>query len=100
MQSENLIAVNEFCTGHHIDVTFISTLHQFGFIELTTIEQANFLIIDDLPRIEKIIRLHNELDINLEGIDAIIYLLEKINSMEYELSVLRNRLKLYEDPEQ
>ena len=97
MQTENLIAVNEFCSGHHIDVTFIGTLHQFGFIELTSVEHTNFLIIDDLPRIEKIIRLHNELDINLEGIDAIIYLLEKINSMENELTLLKNKLKMYEE---
>jgi hypothetical protein len=97
MQTENLITVSEFCSGHQIDSSFIGTLHQFGFIELTAIEQTNFLVIDDLPRLEKIIRLHNELDINLEGIDAIIYLLEKINSMENEMRLLRNRLKLYEE---
>lgn len=96
MQTENLITVTEFCTGQHVDTSFISTLHQYGFIELTTIEQTNFLIVDELPRVEKIIRLHNDLDINLEGIDAIIHLLEKIDAMENEMKTLRNKLSLYE----
>jgi len=97
MQTENLITVTEFCAGQHIDVSFIGTLHQYGFIELTTIEQTNFLVVDELPRVEKIIRLHNDLDINLEGIDAIIHLLEKIDAMENEMKALRNKLDLYEE---
>jgi hypothetical protein len=97
MQTHNLISVTEFCSGHQIDAAFIGTLHQYGFIEITSIEQTNFLIIDDLPRLEKIIRLHHQLEINLEGIDAIIYLLEKINSMENEMLRLRNKLRLYEE---
>ncbi len=96
MQTENLITVTEFCTGHQIDVSFIGALHQYGLIELATIEQTSFLIIDDLPRVEKIIRLHNDLDINLEGVDAIIYLLEKLDTMENEMKAMRNRLDFYE----
>ena len=72
MQTENLITITEFCAGQQIDISFIGALHQYGFIELTTIEQTNFLIVDELPRVEKIIRLHNDLDINLEGESGVI----------------------------
>ena len=96
MQTENLITVTEFCTGQQVDLSFIGTLHQYGFIEITTIEQTNFLVVDELPRLEKIIRLHNELDINLEGIDVIIHLLDKMDAMQNELKTLRNKLSLYQ----
>ncbi len=45
----------------------------------------------------RIIRLYYELDINLEGIEAIIHLLQRIDThQQEEIIALRNRLRLYE----
>jgi hypothetical protein len=42
------------------------------------------------------IRLHHELDINVEGVEAISHLLMLIEKMQEELTVVKNRLRLYE----
>jgi hypothetical protein len=42
------------------------------------------------------IRLHHELEINLEGIDTIFNLLRKIDGLKNELANTKNRLKFYE----
>ena len=42
------------------------------------------------------IRMHYELDINLEGIDAISNLLERVEEMQHEMTRLQNRLRFYE----
>lgn len=42
-------------------------------------------------------RLHYDLEINIEGIDAIYNLLEQVNSLRKEITTLNNRLRLYED---
>jgi len=40
--------------------------------------------------------LHVDLDINIEGLDAISHLLQKVNALQNELVALRNRLQIYE----
>ena len=98
MKTEYLIAVDEFCASHNIEVSFISSLQQNGLIEITTIEETGFFDEGQLQQIEKFIRFYYELDINLEGIETITYLLQRINSMQDEIIALKNRLRLYETP--
>ena len=96
MSPEYLIAINEFCASHNIDISFISSLHQTGLIEITTIEETGFINADQLKQLEKFIRFYYEFDINLEGIETITHLLQRVNSMHDEIVELRNRLRFYE----
>jgi hypothetical protein len=96
MQTEYLIAIDEFCAHHDIEISFISTLQQTGLIEITTIEETNYIDSSQFQQLEKFIRLYYELDINLEGIETITHLLKRINSLQDEIIALRNRLRLYE----
>ena len=97
METEYLIAIEEFCTSHNIEISFISSLQQSGLIEITTRKNSTFIEADQLKQLEKFIRLYYELDINLEGIETINYLLQRIGSMQDEITSLRNRLRLYEN---
>ena len=99
MQKEKLIAVQEFCINHNIEISFISTLQQTGLIEITTVKEASFIDINQLKQLEKFIRFYYDLDINLEGIETITYLLHRIESLQDEVTALRNRLRLYEGNE-
>jgi len=99
MQSEYLIAVEEFCSIHNIDISFISSLKQTGLIEVTTIKEAGFIDAAQLQQLEKFIRFYYELDINLEGIETITHLLQRISYMQEEIRMLNNRLRLYETNE-
>ena len=96
MQTENLIAVNEFCLNHDIEISFISSLQQTGLIDITTIEETEFIDAGQLKQLEKFICFFYELDINLEGIETITHLLQRLNSMQDEIIALKNRLRLYE----
>ena len=99
MGTEYLIALDEFCASHNIEISFISSLHQSGLIEITTIKNSCFIEADQLRQLEKYVRLFYDLDINLEGIETIDYLLSQINFMQDEIRSLRNRLRLYETGE-
>lgn len=95
MQTQNLVSVNEFCVNHNIEISFISSLQQTGLIEITTIKKAEFIDANQLQQLEKIVRLYYEFDINLEGIETITHLLKRINSLQDEIKVLKNNLRLY-----
>jgi hypothetical protein len=96
MDTNYLIAVDEFCANHNIEISFISSLQQTGLIEITTIKEEEFIDPGQLLQLEKIVRLYYELDINLEGIETINYLLKRISSLQDEIVSLRNKLRIYE----
>jgi hypothetical protein len=97
MGTEQMIPVIDLCTFHHIDISFVQSLHTYGLIEITTVSETNYMHTDQLHLLEQYIRLHYELDINLAGIEAITYLLERIENMQHELRKLKNRLQVYEN---
>lgn len=96
MQTNYLIHVDEFCANHNIEESFISSLRQTGLIKTKIIKETEFIDPKQLLQLEKIVRLYYELDINLEGIETINYLLERINIMHDEIVRLKNRIRLYE----
>ena len=96
MQTKYLIALEEFCASHNVEISFISSLQQTGLIDVTTIEETSFIDANQLQQLEKFIRFYYEFDINLEGIETITHLLQRINSLQDEIIELRNRLRLYE----
>ena len=96
MENPQLISADDFCVHHQVEYSFINSLEQFGLIEITTIEENRFINTDSLSELEKFVRLHYDLDINMEGIEAITYLLEKVKGLQNEINYLRNKLNLYE----
>jgi hypothetical protein len=99
MDTNYLISVDEFCANHDIEISFISSLAESGMIEITSIKEIEFIDATQLLQLEKIVRLYYELDINLEGIETINYLLQRISFMHDEIATLRNRLRIYETNE-
>jgi hypothetical protein len=96
MQNNELILAEEFCTHYKIQLSFINNLNQFGLIEITSVEEKPYIPQSQLQKLEQIIRLHHDLDINLEGIEAITHLLDRVKSLQTEIAGLKNRLSIYE----
>ena len=97
MKTGHLIAIEEFCLSHNIVISFISSLQETGLIEIEIIKETAFIDEEQLHLLEKFIRLYFELDINLEGIETVTHLLQRVVSMQDEIISLKNRLRLYED---
>lgn len=96
MEKQELIAVQEFCTHHRIEISFVHALVASGLVEIVTLENTGYVSRDQLPELERLVRFHYDMDINLEGIEAIHHLLEQIKAMQGELKVLKRRLRIYE----
>lgn len=97
MQEQVLISADEFCTFHNIEFSFMRNLQEFGMIEIVSSQQGNYIPESQLEKLERILRLHHDLEINLEGIDAITHLLKRVDQMQSEIIRLQNKLRLYED---
>ncbi|MNT85565.1 chaperone-modulator protein CbpM [compost metagenome] len=88
--------MSHYCSLHDLDQGFITELYRYELIEIITIEQEDYLDINHLSELERITRLHHDLGINIEGIETVINLLEKIAQMNRQMLALQQQLKQYE----
>jgi hypothetical protein len=96
MNIENLIPLPTLCAHYEVELSFFGNLDEMGLIEIKTIEQTQYIHQDNIYEIEKMIRMHHELEVNIEGIDVVFNLLQKIDALQNELVTVKNRLRLYE----
>ncbi len=96
METKNLIPIEQFCSFYKIETTFIDSLESFGLVEVIVVDNNPYFPEDQLAAVERMRRLHYELAINLEGVDAINFLLQRIEHLNQELMYVKNRLGLFE----
>mmetsp|Transcript_32561 Transcript_32561/g.43005 ORF Transcript_32561/g.43005 Transcript_32561/m.43005 type:complete len:99 (+) Transcript_32561:58-354(+) len=97
MKEQHLIPTRTICSHYNIEISFVDTLYQMGLIQVEIVEENQYIHQDQVSDLEKIIRLHNDLDLSIEGIDIVLNLLQKEQLLRDEISTLKNRLRLYEN---
>ena len=95
MKANSLIRIEQVCSYCEIDLSFIESLHELGHIELIVKSNEHYINEEQLKALESLIYFHNDLDINLAGIDAISHLLKKMEELQNELNATKNKLNLY-----
>ena len=93
MEIENLVSLHQFCEFHEIENTLVLALNEHDLIEIFIVDGDSYIHSDSIHLLEKIIRLHHDLSINFEGIDVIVQLIDKINSLQEELMEMKKRLE-------
>ena len=96
MGEQEYISVSTFCSSHQLNVEFIHSLQEFELIHL---EQRDELVFpaNDLQKLEQWVHMHFAMDINLEGLQAIDHLLDKMHELQNQVAQLRNKLSFYEE---
>ena len=67
-------------------------MYEYEILQVEHEEDDGMLHVEDLPILEKMVRLHNELDINPEGLQAIYHLLGQVESLQQEVASLKKKL--------
>ena len=96
MSNQNLILIEHLCTHFEVEQSFFKSLENIGIIQITAVNEAHFVPEENLTEIEKMLRLHQDLEVNPEGIDVIFNLLKKIEDLQRELIIAKNKLNIYE----
>jgi hypothetical protein len=97
MNTQDYILIQQFCSHYNVPVSFIDALKEFELIDIIPINNELYIDKTLIKDVEKLIRLHYDLDINLEGIHAITNLLKHVEDLQNEIVGLNNRLNFYED---
>ena len=88
MEDYILISAQDFCLSHEVRIETVQILSDYGLITF-------FIPENQIKRLEKILVFNNELDINLEGIETIFDLLERIEGMQDHILQLENKLQRF-----
>jgi len=96
MLTDQLISVHEFCSYHQLDIKFVEMLEQQGLIQITTVEQGLYIQPDAVAPLERLVRLHQDLAIHTDDLDVVNELVERIESLQQQITQLQNRLAFYE----
>lgn len=97
MDTEKYIPVLHLCDLYQIEISFFNELNEEGLIEVVSKQDSLYVHQDKLYKVERIIRIHRELNVNIEGIDVVLNLLEKLDRLQSEVNDMQSRLRLYED---
>lgn len=96
MENEKYILVRLFCEQTQIDPGFIQNLQEYELVEFEKRDNDLFMDENDISEIERMFRLHHDLGINYEGLDAINQMLVRIQQLQKEMDMLKRRLRIYE----
>ncbi|PQA60424.1 chaperone modulator CbpM [Siphonobacter curvatus] len=91
MERSEWIAISDCCTHYNIEISFVDSLQDYGLIEITRIQESKYIHEDRLPALERFIRLHYDLNINLEGIDVITQLVQQVEQLQHEIALLKSQ---------
>ena len=93
--SGNRLQYSECLRIYEVEETFIASLQEVGLIRVVDQDDDRFIAYDDLSDLEQFIRWYYEMDINVEGIDALRHMLQRVRSLQSEITQLRHELQFY-----
>ena len=91
----DFIVIKEYCQKSHIEPSFIISLEEGGLIDVQVIEGERYLPVSQLRELERYTHLYYDLSINIEGIDAIRHMLDRMNRRQEEVTQLRRQLQVF-----
>lgn len=91
----NRLLYSECLKIYEVEESFIDSLWEAGLIDVIDHDEDRFIEYDDLSDLEQFIRWHYEMDINVEGIDALRHMLGRVRSLQSEIAQLRGELQFY-----
>lgn len=87
---QEYIDIEDFCQYYAAEISFIHSLRESGLISVSVEKEHYFIPMDEMPRLEKFVRMHYDLDINLAGLETIDHLLQKLETLQLELKRLQS----------
>ncbi|GAA4453860.1 MAG: chaperone modulator CbpM [Chitinophagaceae bacterium] len=96
MSGQSFILLNTLCSEYGVEIQWVHGLRDQGLIQIIWIDGAEQLHEDELPPFEKAVRLHRDLQVSLQDIDLVFGLLDRIETLQHEVSRLQQRLSSYE----
>lgn len=96
MEKENYILLQDFCEVTKAKPEFLMQLFEHDLIQHITYNNTPAIHQKELPTIERMLRLHYDLNVNIEGLQIITHMREKMMLLQEEILLMKRKLKRFE----
>ncbi|MGO1520657.1 MAG: chaperone modulator CbpM [Sphingobacterium sp.] len=86
---KTLFNLIDICKANNIERTFVRELHRNGLIEIIIKKEQEYLEEEQLLHVERYSTWYYELEVNMQGIEVVHHLLDKIEKLQHEIRELR-----------
>ncbi len=93
--SKEKITYRECVQIYQVEEVFLDALHSSGLIEVVVEDEDRYIEYDYLQEFEQFVRWYYELEINIEGIEALHHVLQQVRELQSDVERLRSELKFY-----
>lgn len=92
MATSKKISIAQLCTHYKVETDFVYALKDHGLLNLVKSTGGYEIYFEQLGDFERYIHLHYELEINMEGLEAITHLVDRVKLLQQEIKQLRTRI--------
>ncbi len=96
MAARKYIYIRDFCQGHSLEEAFLRELQENELLSIEEVDSQPAFPRRELQQLERLVRLHRDLDLGPQGLQVVQQLLDRLDQMEQELWQLRRRLRRWE----
>ncbi|WP_373494429.1 chaperone modulator CbpM [Aquiflexum sp.] len=96
METTKFITITTFCQYHGIERSLIFSFQELGLIEIIEDDPEPYLEEETLGQLERMVRIYKDFDLNPQGIEVVIDLLEKVERLQEDNQELKRRLRRWE----
>ncbi|MEE1944727.1 chaperone modulator CbpM [Pedobacter sp. KR3-3] len=83
------ISIDQLCLHYEVEADFIYALNDHGLLSLVKSKKGYEIYFEHLGDFERFVHLHYELEINMEGLEAITHLLDRVKLLQQEIKQLK-----------
>lgn len=84
-----LFKIVDICQSNRVERTFIQELHHNGLIQIIVEKEQEYIHEEQIPQLERFISLHYDLDVNIQGIEVVHNLLQRIEQLQQQVELLK-----------
>ena len=96
MTNEEMVAANEFCISHNVEISFLNSLNESGLLETTTMRKLFLLAMISYRNWKSWSVFIMKWILTSKVLKTIHHLLQQMKAMQDEIRTIKNRLSLYE----
>ncbi|MDR2206881.1 MAG: chaperone modulator CbpM [Flavobacteriaceae bacterium] len=93
----NKISREELAQLYNIEIRFFDDLEEYGLLHTEIENNTKYLLYEELPLFEKFANWHYDLDINLQGLEVIHQMLQKMDFLLAENRKLMHRFSAFSE---
>jgi chaperone modulatory protein CbpM len=93
MDEKKYLSIQQICTSYQVNQSLLVALEEYELIEIQYTNEEAYLGIDELAKLERLLRLNQDLDINVAGLVVVHELLEERKTLREELNRLQRQME-------